>query len=125
MKIISNTLKLLLLLSISVSLSAQNKGSIDERIEKETQIMIDELQLNDTQAKQVSEINLKYGHLMADARKSANGNRDELRSKMKNLNKERNEKLKKILSEEQFQKHLKALETKRQNRSKRKEGRPS
>ncbi|MCU4174438.1 DUF4890 domain-containing protein [Carboxylicivirga sp. N1Y90] len=122
MRIKDITLGLILVLSTSLSVLAQKKGDINNRIEKETEIMVEELQLNDEQAKQVLDINKKYGQLMADARKSANGNRDEVRSQMKPLRKEHNDSLKKVLTDEQYQKYLKIVEERRNQRKQKNQG---
>ena len=122
MKYKSITLGLILVLLTTFSVMAQKKGDMNERIEKETQIMVDDLQLNNEQATQVLDINKKYGQLMADAKKSANGNRDEIRSKMKELRKAHNQSLKRVLTDEQYQKHLKNVEKKRKERMQKHQG---
>ncbi len=70
--------------------------------EKQTKWMSDILDLSERQLQKVKEINMKYAEKMMNERQSAVGNREAMRSLMMKLTKEKDEELKKVLTDDQL-----------------------
>jgi Spy/CpxP family protein refolding chaperone len=106
--------KLLVLFSIfllaSTSLAQPGYGSFqnsspEERAKIQTDQMREKLNFTDEQDSSIYEINLKYARKIQELMKGEQ-ERDEIRSKMGELMKEKDEELKGILTEEQFELYL-------------------
>ncbi|MBN8684910.1 MAG: hypothetical protein J0L99_19850 [Chitinophagales bacterium] len=105
-----------LLLFLSMQLQAQagpggggpGGGRMDpaERAEKQTQMMIDSLDLSSAQAQKVREINKKYAEKNREAfqavRENGGGDREAMRNAMQAQRKAQEEELKAILTEDQW-----------------------
>ena len=90
-----NGLKALIILCIALvcttALQAQRGGrggSPEERAERQTTYMVEQLSLSEAQATKVKEVNLKYGKKMMEARQNAEEDRSALRETMYKINKE-------------------------------------
>ena len=90
-------------------------GDPYERAERQTERMKEHLGLSDEQTEQVSEINIAAAEKMQEARESANGDREAMRSKMMTIRQETNTSLKEVLSEEQWTKFEAIRQEMRQN----------
>jgi hypothetical protein len=87
----------------SLGIFAQNFGmqfSPEERAQMQTEWMKENLQLNDSQLVKVDSLNLEYA-LKMEKVKGINGNLNKLKTARK-TSEEKDEKLKKLLNEEQF-----------------------
>lgn len=105
-----------LLMFLALNLSAQagpgaggpGGGRMDpaERAEKQTQMMIDSLDLSTAQAQKVREINKKYAEKNREAfqaaRENGGGDREAVRTAMQALRKAQEDELKAILTEDQW-----------------------
>jgi periplasmic protein CpxP/Spy len=87
----------------------------EEIAKQQTERLKEILDLNEDQEKQVYELNLetnkKRREMFADMRES--GNREGMRDKFAQIREEENEKMKEILTEEQWNKYQKYLEERR------------
>ena len=92
--------------------------SAEDIAERQTKWMSDILDLSDEQLAAIKEINMKYADKLVSQRQSARGNREAMRSLMTRLTKEKDEELKKVLTEEQFA----LLQKKRQEFMKNRQG---
>ena len=107
---------------MSLSALAQHqKPTPEERATKMTDRMKTELSLDDQQYQKVHAINVKYAEKTAEVR-SKRGDRQEILTAMREINKERRSELKSVLSEEQMQKFA---EMQKQGRSSMKKRRPA
>jgi len=102
--------------------NAQNKQNPEERIKEQTEQMAKDLNLNDTQKEQVAEVNKKFAEKMKAIRMENNGNREAIRSAMKKPIDEREAELKKILTEDQYKKHLEIQAQQREERKNKRQG---
>lgn len=95
----------------------------EEMVRQQTQQMVEDLGLNETQEEKVDSLNRKYGQKMGEMFQSAQGDFQGMREKMETLREEKNAELKTILTEEQYTKHVE-LEKKRMEefRSRRHDG---
>jgi Spy/CpxP family protein refolding chaperone len=99
-----------LLFLASTSLAQPGYGSFqnsspEERAKIQTDQMREKLNFTDEQDSSIYEINLKYARKIQELMKGEQ-ERDEIRSKMGELMKEKDEELKGILTEEQFELYL-------------------
>jgi hypothetical protein len=91
----------------SLAAFAQNFGmqlTPEERAQMQTEWMKEKLQLNDSQLVKIEVLNLEYA-LKMEKVKGVDGNLSKLKAARK-TSEEKDEKLKKLLSEEQFQFYL-------------------
>ena len=94
----------------------------EDRAKQETQWMKTTLTLTDAQIPQIDTINLKYAKKQMELRNQVQGgDREAMRSKRQELQNQKNEELKKVLSEDQMKKYLDELEKRRANMG---QGRP-
>jgi len=104
-------LSLIAILTITLTMEAQrqqrrNMGTPEEMAKKQTERMKEGLSLNEDQVTKVSAINLKYNKKFKEMRKNASGDRTAMREAMMTVRKERNAEMKKVLTEEQYEKML-------------------
>jgi len=104
-------LSLIAILTITLTMEAQrqqrgNMGTPEEMAKKQTERMKEDLSLNEDQITKVSAINLKYNKKFKEMRKNASGDRTAMREAMMTVRKERNAEMKKVLTEEQYEKML-------------------
>ena len=114
-------------LTIMVSITAHSQNSrpsSEEFVKKQTEQMVKDLDLNEKQTKQVSDLNTKFAEQMKKARDENQGNRDKMRASMKKMRDDRNIELKKILTDEQYNKHLELQEKRMKERGRRGGGGP-
>ena len=119
-------LALILLLSVNM-VSAQQRGQGMRNVDPETQAtqqvktMKEIVKLNENEEVKVKEIFLAAAKertkFMQEARES--GSREGIREKMTEMNKQRDEKLKKILGEKRMKKYLEEMEKRRSQRQNR------
>ncbi len=76
--------------------------SAKEMAKKQTDWMKGFLDLTKEQLTQIEKINLKYAEKLQAQRQSAMGNRDTMQSLMTKLTREKDEELKKVLTEDQY-----------------------
>jgi len=91
----------------------------EEMVKRQTEQMVKDLGLNDTQKTKVEAINKKYSTKMGEIFQSAGGDREKAREKMKAMRTEKNVELKGVLTAEQYTKfeelEKKRMEERRQN----------
>lgn len=96
-----------LVLSSSVIAQRPNRwGSPEEMAKKQTENMKIDLGLDETQATKVGEINLKYAKKHDKLRGQGADDKNAMHENMKKMNDARNAEMKKILTDEQYQKLL-------------------
>jgi len=98
-------------------------GDPKERVNQQTDRMIESLDLSTAQGEKIRALNLEFAENMITARKEAmeSGDRESMRATMQTMRKEQNEKMKKYLTAEQITK-WEGILAKRQDRPRR-EGR--
>ncbi len=114
-------LLLMIVLFGTTMLMAQNRDGqrrLDpkEMAKKQTEELKEALDLDEKQETQIYAINLNSAEKMSAMReemRSSDGDRDSMREKMGKLRNEQNEEMKKVLSEEQYEKYQKYLEERR------------
>jgi Spy/CpxP family protein refolding chaperone len=110
-------------LMLSSTVFAQQPGgggmSAEDRARRQTDMMKDELKLNQDQEKKVYAINLKYSDKMKDVRQIADTSAR--RKSFESLNKQKDEELKKVLTADQFKSYQKLVAD---MRAKRQQGGP-
>lgn len=79
----------------------RNMPSPEERAKRQTAQMTEQLKLTSEQEKEVGDINLTYATKINEALQQSAGDRTAMRSKVEVIMKEKNEALKKVLTEEQ------------------------
>lgn len=114
-------LGLVLTLFVCGTSHAQKKRNPQERINAQTEQMAKDLNLDASQKKQVAAINKEFAAKMKEIHQNNKGNREAGHEAIKKLNAERKQKLKSILSEKQYKKHL---ELEKQRRKARQNHRP-
>lgn len=109
---------------VTIPLQAQQPqregGTPEEMAKRQTERMKKSLDLNDTQAVKVGEINLKFIKKQAETRKNATEDRTAMREAMVKLRNERQTELKTAMSDAQYKK---MLEQEKEMMQKRGEGR--
>ncbi len=115
MKIRWSVLLTAIALTLSVSsLMAQQGGktppSPEERAEKQTANMVKNLGLDATQAAKVKAINLEFAQKMQAAREENQGDRETMKATRMEMQNNKNEALKEVLTKEQFEKHAQMQE---------------
>ncbi|MCW3788632.1 hypothetical protein [Plebeiibacterium sediminum] len=93
----------------------QRSFNAEDMSKMQTERMKKDLKLSDKQTDEVSAINLKYAKKIEAQRNKTDGDRASMRDQMTSLRKEKNAELKKILSEEQYEKMLQIEEERRNN----------
>lgn len=98
---------------------SERGGTPDERADKLTARMAENLDLTDEQRATVAEINLKYANEIASFREETREQREEARATVKEIRQNQEATLKEILTENQVQKY-KAHRDKRQDQRQKK-----
>lgn len=99
--------------------------SPENMAKRQTEMMTDLLELSEEQVKEVDEINLKFAKQFAEARKSAKGDREEMRKLMRELQVIKNEAFKEVLSAEQIEQYQEFENNRRHKRMRNEPKRPS
>jgi len=76
--------------------------SSEDRVERQLTAMKDRLDLSEEQSETIQGILEKYVQEMEDFRETNQGDREEMRIKMRSVNKEQNKEIKAVLTEEQL-----------------------
>jgi len=108
-----------LALGLSSSIVGQGPnrgGSPKDMAEMQTEHMKTDLGLSEDQVVKVGAVNLKYAKKHEELRDQESVDKDTMQETMEKMNDERNVEMKKILSEEQYQKFLEKEEEMRKNR---------
>lgn len=113
---------LLFITTMSIAQAPQEQGkqpNSEEMVKRQTEQMVKELTLNETQKTKVEAINKKFGTKMSETLKAAGGDREKTREQMKTLRKDRDTELKSVLTAEQYTKYQefekKKMEERRKN----------
>lgn len=111
-------LLIIVVLFLSMISMAQNRQNAtpEEMAKSQTEQINKKCDLDKTQEKKVYEVSLKSGKEMAklrDEMRNGNGDRDAMREKMGKIRDTQNKEMKKILSDEQYEKYEKYLEERR------------
>ena len=96
--------------------------SAEEMAEKQTKKMHELLNLTDEQKEKVRKINLKYAKKFKKRRESGAKNSEEMREHMMKLSNEKDEKLKKVLREDQYTRLVKERKKALHEERRRREG---
>lgn len=107
-------------LGLSSSVMAQRPsrgGSPEEMAKKQTEQMTTDLGLDESQTTTIGEINLKYAQKRNEIRKQGSGDRNAMRENMTKMNDECKAEMKKVLTEEQYQKLLEKEEEMKKKRT--------
>jgi hypothetical protein len=112
-----------LIFTFSFAANAQRGGdrerpTPEQMAERQTERMVEQLELNDTQAAQVKEINLAAAVKMQEARENSDDDREAMREVGKTIRTEQTTALQAVLTEAQFQTYEETLA----QRGKRKKG---
>ncbi len=102
---------------------SERGGTPDERADKLTARMAENLDLTDEQRATVAEINLKYANEVASFREETREQREETRAAMKEIRQNQEAALKEVLTEEQLQKHAAQRDKRQDHRRKKRRGR--
>lgn len=108
-------LALIALVFTFTSMANAQRGSDRERptpeqmAERQTERMVEQLELNETQAAQIEEINLTAALKMKEARENSDGDREAMREIETVIRTEQTAALKSVLTEAQFQTYEEAL----------------
>lgn len=105
MKLMTSTFLLLLVVNVvsaQQGRGGQRGGTPEERAERQTEKMVEQLSLSEAQAAKIKEVNLTFGKKMQEARAEADGNREGMRETMQALRGEQVVEYKKYLTAEQF-----------------------
>lgn len=112
-------LMMIVLLGTTITI-AQNRGGRDFNPEDMAKRQTEELKkacdLDETQETKVYDLNLKSAKEMSEMRKDGGGDREAMREKMGEMRKTQNAEMKKILSDDQYEKYEKYLEERRKQR---------
>ncbi len=111
-----------LIVVIVLSLSSCNffggkkkeRWSPEQMVDRETKMMIETLDLTGQQIQEVTRINGEMAREMATFRKSAKGDREQMRAGMTELVNRKDENLKEVLTEEQFKLYKESEQDRRQ-----------
>ena len=106
-------------ISIAQNLGGQRNFDPEEMAKRQTEELTKVLDLDKSQVKKVSELNMKAADQMAEMRKEmagGNGDREAMRQQMGEMRKKQNAEMKKILSDDQYKKYQKYLEERRSRR---------
>jgi len=120
MKSLKNILLVILVATTTLAVAQQRRGGqMDpkERAKKSTEQMSERLGLTEDQTKKVEVINLDAADKMSDAFAAASGDREAMRAVMTDINKEKDKKLKAVLTEDQWKEYEKMVTEQRQRRS--------
>lgn len=104
------------MLMFAFVVAAQERGrgmSEEDRAKRYEQLKTD-LGLNDQQVDSLKAIDTAFFTKMREQREKSGGDRDAMRADMQKMNEERNERVKAILSEEQYKKYVEAESQRRQ-----------
>lgn len=93
------------LFSLSIMAQPGQRPDPETRAKERTKRMKEVIQFSDEQEKKVYDLNLEFTKKRRELFENRTGDREEMREKMDVLNKEYDEKLKKILDEKQFKKY--------------------
>jgi len=86
--------------------------------ERQTQMMIEMLDLTEQQVLNVARINTQYGKEMTTLRKSARWNREEIRSGMNELRIRKDEVMQTVLTDDQYKKYKESQRNRKHKRIK-------
>lgn len=103
--------------------SSERGGTPDERADKLTAKMAENLNLTEEQQTVVGEINLKYANQVADFREETREQREAARATMKEIRQKQEAELKEVLTEEQRLKYEARQEKRQDHRRKKRRGR--
>lgn len=92
----------------------EGRRSPEQMAERQTEMMIETLDLTDEQIQEVTRINAQFAKEMTDVRKNAKGNREQMRASMAELVNRKNEALKKVLTADQFKVYEETEQNRRQ-----------
>lgn len=101
---------------------SERGGTPDERADKLTAKMAENLALTEEQRAAVSEINLKYAKEVADFREETREQREAARATMKELRQNQEAELKEVLTEEQLLKYEARRDERQDHRRKKRRG---
>lgn len=102
-------LGLVLVILLSSGAVYAQKAKVDGKsgATPQTEQMIKDLKLTDKQAADLKSLNEEFATKMKNDRESAKADRQKVRDNMKQMREDRNAKIKKILTDEQYQQYLK------------------
>jgi Spy/CpxP family protein refolding chaperone len=102
-------LGLVLVILLSSGAVYAQKAKVDGKsgATPQTEQMIKDLKLTDKQAADLKSLNEEFATKMKNDRESAKADRQKMRDNMKQMREDRNAKIKKILTDEQYQQYLK------------------
>jgi Spy/CpxP family protein refolding chaperone len=107
------------IMAMAQPLQGMGQFNPEEMIKRQTEQMVKDLGLNDSQKTKIEALNKKYGAKMGEVFQSAGGDREKVREKMTAMRTEKDAELKTILTPEQFTKYQelekKRMEERRQN----------
>jgi len=92
----------------------EGRSSPEQMAERQTEMMMETLDLTDEQIQEVTRINAQFAKEMTDVRKNAKGNREQMRASMVELVNRKNEALKKVLTADQFKVYEETEQNRRQ-----------
>lgn len=105
-RILSTSILLVFMAVVAMAQPPQGgQFSPEDMAKSQTEQMTKDLKLNEQQVEKVSALNTKYMENMQSIFQNAGGDREQMREKMEAFRTERNDELKKILTEEQFKKY--------------------
>jgi len=96
----------------------EGRMSSEMMAERQTQMMIEMLDLTEQQVLNVARINTQYGKEMTTLRKSARWNREEIRSGMNELRIRKDEVMQTVLTDDQYKKYKESQRNRKHKRIK-------
>jgi len=97
----------LIVASVTIATAQQRQTrSIEERAKMQDEFMETQVGLTDDQKSTIQAINLEFAKQLDEERQKNRGDRDAMRTKMREIDTARDAKYKEVLTEEQFNKYL-------------------
>ncbi|WP_289054622.1 hypothetical protein [Carboxylicivirga marina] len=109
-KLVVIALLMMSLIACNTNGQQRKRASAEDMAKHQTEMMEKSLDLSSEQSKTVSELNLKYAEKFKKIKEEAGGDREKMRTLRGELLNKKNDELKEVLSEEQFEKYIKLEE---------------
>ena len=111
---------LIMILGVNMSIAQNRRGNFDPKdmAKRQTSELKERLGLDKAQEEKVYQLNLAAANTMVTMRKEmqAGGDRDAMRSKMKEMRDKNNAEMKKVLTDSQYKDYMKYQEERRKQR---------
>lgn len=93
---------------------SEGKWSPEKMAERQTEMMTEMLNLTDDQVKEVTRVNTQFAKDMVKIRKSAKGDREQMRTSMNEWRNSKDDAMQEVLTEDQFTAYKESEQNRRQ-----------